>query len=51
VISTNPMMFGSGGTLNGAHDFDPAPWDAYTLDLTVVEHSTGQVLATATIAV
>jgi hypothetical protein len=51
VINTDTSMFGSGVTLNGAHDFDPAPVDTYTLNLTVVEHSTGQVLATATAAV
>jgi hypothetical protein len=51
VINTDSVMFGSGGALNGAHDFDPAPVDTYTLNLTVVEHSTGQVLATATAAV
>ena len=51
VLNTDTMTFGSGGSLNGAHDFDPAPVDTYTLGLTVVEHSTGQVLATATAAV
>ena len=51
VINTDTISFGSGGGLNGNHDFDPAPVDTYTLDLTVTEHSTGQVLATASAAV
>jgi hypothetical protein len=51
VINTDTSMFGSAVPLNGVHDFDPAPVDNYTLNLIVVEHSTGQVLATATAAV
>jgi hypothetical protein len=51
VVSTDGMRFGAGGTINGAHDFDPAPLDTYTLDLSVVEHSTGRVMATATTSV
>jgi len=35
----------------GRHDFDPAPVDTYTLTLTVVEHLTGNVLSTASVAV
>ena len=51
VINTDTIGFGSGGGLNGAHDFDPAPVDVYTLNLSVVEHSTGEVLATASASV
>jgi hypothetical protein len=48
VINTDPSMLASAVTLNGVHDFNPGPVDNYTLDLTVVEHSTGQVPPTTT---
>lgn len=51
ISAPDQMVIAGGSAANGAHDFDPAPVDTYTLTLTVTEHNTGQVLATASAAV
>lgn len=51
VTNTDSVIVGAGASYSGAHDFDPAPVDSYTLTLTVVEHLTGTVLATLSVAV